>query len=571
MTGEWQAAVHLRDIREKLLREEDPNQYTIPKKNGNEHQKEPTNYTSFLQKDKAFGPERDNRSHVLFQIKNAKPPTEKPTAYVMDENCIVLDAYDHGLRDFPNVLPKVLSSELEGHDIEYYYRQNADIADYDLIARMPHAFHYGNEGQHYRDEPPRGGTINQRAQRFRTRAACIAWNNRAGTVTKNAFILSLIPDEYKAADVNSTRDFRDLDDDEVKAVNTQNKVKLTKVARNAKGIAKVKKASKGTSKAKKAQTGDLVDDDDVLADFESDEDTDPPLKRAPSQKKTSKPRSARAARTFKAPSNVASEAALVLYSNDSCPVSGSSSGQSQDISEDEQLARQQTSLKHPTASMKRKREMDTHQQSRPSKQARVEQQPLPTSASRKTSSSHTTWTESNAQSRRHERTANTIVAHTPSSANPPPGGRSSSAVNFNPDTDTQFKSEVAAGIARGDFRYVAPCGNLTDFEDKWNLNRALELTRDDCFHYTGQMPPTVIWDNHQRECYASHYRRIQEFFERIWEAPESAPALYCLPEWHAGFENWTAPDRRGKELEAVMVNTWSVNADDDSGEEYLVS
>ena len=170
MTGEWQAAVHLRDIRERLLREEDPNQYTIPKKHGNEHQKEPTNYTSFLQKDKEFGPERDNRSHVLFQIKNAKPPTEKPTAYVMNDNRIVLDAYDHGLRDFP----KVLSSELEGHDIEYYYRQNADIADYDLIARMPRAFHHGNEGQHYRDEPPRGGTINQRAQRFRTRAACIA-------------------------------------------------------------------------------------------------------------------------------------------------------------------------------------------------------------------------------------------------------------------------------------------------------------------------------------------------------------------------------------------------------------
>ena len=581
MTGEWQAAVHLRDIREKLLREEDPNQYTIPKKHGNEHQKEPTNYTSFLQKDKDFGPERDNRSHVLFQIKNAKPPTEKPTAYVMDDNRIVLDAYDHGLRDFPNVLPKVLSSELEGHDIEYYYRQNADIADYDLIARMPHAFHHGNEGQHYRDEPPRGGTINQRAQRFRTRAACIAWNNRAGTATKNAFILSLIPDEYKAADVNSTRDFRDLDDGEIKAVNTQNKVKLTKVARNAKdagknkkatkGIAKVKKASKGTSKAKKAQTGDLVDDDDFLADVESDEDAEPPLKRAPSQKKTSNPRSARAARTSKSTSNVASDAALVLYSNDSCPVSGSSSGQIQDISEDEQPARQEISLKHPTANTKRKREVDTHQQSRPSKRARVEQQPLPTSASRETSSSYTTWTESNAQSRRHEGTANTTIAHTPSSANPPPSGRSSSAVNFNPDTDMQFKSEVAAGIARGDFRYVAPCGNLTDFEDKWNLNRALELTRNDCFHYTGQMPPTVIWDNHQRECYASHYRRIQEFFERIWEAPESAPALYCLPEWHAGFENWTAPDRRGKELEAVMVDTWGVNADDDSGEEDLVS
>lgn len=561
MTGEWQAAVRLRDIREKLLREED-NQYNIPKKHGNEHQTEPTNYTSFLQKDKEFGPERDNRSHVLFQIKNTKPPTEKPTAYVMDDNRIVLDAHDHGLRDFPNVLPKVLSSELEGHDIEYYYRQNADIADYDLIARMPHAFRHGNEGKHYRDKPPRGGAINQRAQRFRTRAA--------GTGTKNAFILSLIPDEFKAADVNSTREFRDLDDDEIKAVNTRNKVKLTKVARNAKDAGKNKKGTKSIAKIKKAQTGDLMDDDDVIGDVECDEDAEPPLKRASSQKKTSKPRSV-AARTSKSTLNVVSDAALVLYFNESCPVSGSSSVQSQDISEDEQPASQPILLKYPTANMKRKREVDIHQQSRPSKRAKVEQQPLPTSASRKTSSSHTTWTESNTKPRRHERTANTPIAHTPSSANPPPSGRSSSAVNFNPDIDMHFKSEVAAGIARGDFRYVAPCGNLTDFEDKWNLNRSLELTRVDCFHYTAQMPPTVIWDNNQRECYASHYRRIQEFFERIWESPESAPALYCLPEWHAGFENWAAPDCRGKELEAVMVDTWGINADEDSGEEDLVS
>ena len=30
----------------------------------------------------------------------------------------------------------VLSSELEGSDIEYYYRQNAEIADYDLTGML---------------------------------------------------------------------------------------------------------------------------------------------------------------------------------------------------------------------------------------------------------------------------------------------------------------------------------------------------------------------------------------------------------------------------------------------------
>ncbi len=62
----------------------------------------------------------------------------RPTGYVKDNGRIILDAFDHGLRNFPE-LPVALSSELEGSDIEYYYRQNAEIADYDLIG-MPKYF-----------------------------------------------------------------------------------------------------------------------------------------------------------------------------------------------------------------------------------------------------------------------------------------------------------------------------------------------------------------------------------------------------------------------------------------------
>ena len=61
----------------------------------------------------------------------------QPTRYVTDNGRIVLDAFDHGLRNFPE-LPVVLSSELEGSDIEYYYRQNAEIADYDLVGMLKH-------------------------------------------------------------------------------------------------------------------------------------------------------------------------------------------------------------------------------------------------------------------------------------------------------------------------------------------------------------------------------------------------------------------------------------------------
>ena len=102
------------------------------KKHGNKGGKHPTNYTSFLPKDKDVGPLRANRPDVLFRITKDGQHSAEPTGYLLDEGRIVLDAFDHGIRDFPH-LPKVLSSELEGHDIEYYYRSNAQLTDYDLI------------------------------------------------------------------------------------------------------------------------------------------------------------------------------------------------------------------------------------------------------------------------------------------------------------------------------------------------------------------------------------------------------------------------------------------------------
>ena len=69
----------------------------------------------------------------LFQIHQANPKGEKPDGYVMDEGRLVLDAFDHGLRNFGLQLPMYVSSELEGHDIEDYLRRNREISVYDLI------------------------------------------------------------------------------------------------------------------------------------------------------------------------------------------------------------------------------------------------------------------------------------------------------------------------------------------------------------------------------------------------------------------------------------------------------
>ena len=91
--------------------------------------------TAFVKKDYNYGPKRANRPDRLFQIHNDSPTDEKPDGYVMDRDRIVLDAFDHGLRNFGNQLPLYVSSELEGHDIEDYLRRNREISVYDLVCR----------------------------------------------------------------------------------------------------------------------------------------------------------------------------------------------------------------------------------------------------------------------------------------------------------------------------------------------------------------------------------------------------------------------------------------------------
>lgn len=89
--------------------------------------------TAFVKKDYNYGPKRENRPDCLFQIKSDGAKGKLPEGYVMDGDRIVLDAFDHGLRNFGDQLPIYVSSELEGQDIEHYLRRNWQIAVYDLV------------------------------------------------------------------------------------------------------------------------------------------------------------------------------------------------------------------------------------------------------------------------------------------------------------------------------------------------------------------------------------------------------------------------------------------------------
>ena len=93
-----------------------------------------------MKKDYNYGPERANRPDRLLKLQNDDKKGKKPDGYVMHHGRIVLDAFDHGLRNFRNQLPMYVSSELEGHDIEDYLRRNREISVYDLIGKCTSIF-----------------------------------------------------------------------------------------------------------------------------------------------------------------------------------------------------------------------------------------------------------------------------------------------------------------------------------------------------------------------------------------------------------------------------------------------
>ena len=56
---------------------------------------------------------------------------------MFDERMVVLDPYNHPVRDFPGELPVTLSTQISGAEIEYYMRKNSEITLYDLMGQYP--------------------------------------------------------------------------------------------------------------------------------------------------------------------------------------------------------------------------------------------------------------------------------------------------------------------------------------------------------------------------------------------------------------------------------------------------
>ncbi|KAL6720525.1 hypothetical protein ACLMJK_002449 [Lecanora helva] len=215
VTQRWEPAVHLDDIRgEVLLAWGHLGQYTYARRQGQEND----NVTAFLPEDRSYGGNWNERPQLLFQIMEpADQHSSKSIAFVRYGSRIVLDPYDHGIRDFPGELPVALSTEIEGWEIEYYLRKNNEIKPYDLMARMRSS--YTDSKGKKQDAPPRIFTLSERATKFREKAALPAINKRLGSELLKDYTMQRLP--VGARDIRSLG--RDRTAEEVKEMKSLNK------------------------------------------------------------------------------------------------------------------------------------------------------------------------------------------------------------------------------------------------------------------------------------------------------------------------------------------------------------
>ncbi|KAL6714540.1 hypothetical protein ACLMJK_007965 [Lecanora helva] len=183
----WRPAVRQYTIRDRLLQAvQTQGQYMHPRGAGNGN-----NVTAPLASDLHDGGDWQNRPERLFQLDPAEDQYKhEPTGVLTYGDRVMLDPFDHPIRDFGDDLPIILSSEMKGWEVENHLRKNLAIRVYDLVARCPRF--YKIRGTMHTN-PPDINTVRERATKFREKAGCLAWSDREGSKAIRSYILSLLP------------------------------------------------------------------------------------------------------------------------------------------------------------------------------------------------------------------------------------------------------------------------------------------------------------------------------------------------------------------------------------------
>ena len=444
---------------------------------------------------------------------------------------------------------------------------------------MPNGYRTGKHGEKQRHEPPRVGTINQRAQRFRTRAGCVAWCKREGTRSKNDAILSILPADYR--DVNSTKGFRDLTKAEIQVVEKKNRGTMPSRARSKKALRDVSQEDDSDDGGTTVKgNGSEAEDETALAFFGSTHErvyttrTGPhprcSVKTLPSQASPNPFLRSRAnlrnmpstRMNLRSKEPAHHEAFTVGDDNGSTsvekpsyntmdnttmaqPPGTESTGPSTvpqlsssfneaaeslatgrkrrhqidkvNTSEDEDHA-----VRYETQINRRREEANYYSVGRHCRMLNISPQDLSQRALR----NHTAWMLADFR-RRHQQ----------------------SRRPFEPGIDKAFQQETEDGVLGGDFRYMAPQDHGGREDDILAINRALELTRIQFCKLKGMCVPSDF-SEYRSESYACQWRRIQDKFDFVWIGAHTPFSLYRLPKWRHGFGNWRvlSSDALGRSL-----------------------
>ena len=206
----WRAAIYHKDIRNQLLDIASDNGrcvYDFPRSHGITLDDQ----TAFLAAHQDWSPERDLWPRMTDDILNRLERRAyrgrnagKTPRILYFCGGVVLDHDNHPVRCFED-LPIVLSSAVDGWELELFFRLDARVQRKDIRARLPSQI---NNPRRNNVDLFGMSALGNRRMRFRKDAGILAWETRQGSAPVADFMKARLP--AGAIEANTTRDVGSL-------------------------------------------------------------------------------------------------------------------------------------------------------------------------------------------------------------------------------------------------------------------------------------------------------------------------------------------------------------------------
>ena len=400
--------------------------------------------------------------------------------------------------------------------------------------------------------PPRYGTVGMRATRFRLQAGLLSWKKRMGSDVRNTKILSFIPDECKAPEVNSTQSFRDLtykEQDEVSQAllgsapgrkrnfkkNDKDKKTGTKNTEDEGEVENIEIRTRETGlghtpmQVLSSHSSDFKKPRQVNNENGPDGEGDSDLSSDESGKKPAKRQRAAGSLDEESVSQNPFTNGTGL-SMEFCPPNSS----------DPRISSMHTPIEISdddggTSSCNNNLYKDTHRDAE---------------ENGTTIANQSSGVSSERSSNRHTQRP---LAQTESDiilGNDPVTARFLNTALINKQVTTvKFTVPERSFPDDRDFRWVVPDEYPETLDDNIAaIQAALDLTRVDFRERIGFDPPPSLTNEHKDQSYAMQHTALQQQFAQSYRGRQPIPHLYMLPKWEGSYQNWKISDDRGQKL-----------------------